>query len=160
MQGISTAFARGLDRSAEAINVVAAVLSMAAGVAIVTWPLLGLVAVAVSLGAWLVMMGTMTLTGAFAARDVIQEWWLWLILGLLEIPLGVFALADPGATLATLISVGGTWAVAVGVMHVVIAFQLKRLPDPIDALATTVRSGKRSGGEMRDADSASARAPA
>src|SRR5512132_3286431 len=39
LQGISTAFARGLDRSAEAINAVAAVLSMAAGVAIITWPL-------------------------------------------------------------------------------------------------------------------------
>jgi uncharacterized membrane protein HdeD (DUF308 family) len=78
LQGISTAFARGLDRSAEAINAVAAVLSMAAGVAIITWPLLGLVAVAVFLGAWLIMMGTITITGAFAARDVIPDWWLWL----------------------------------------------------------------------------------
>jgi hypothetical protein len=26
--------------------------------------------------------------GAFAARDVILDWWLWLILGLLEVALG------------------------------------------------------------------------
>jgi uncharacterized membrane protein HdeD (DUF308 family) len=160
LQGISTAFARGLDQSADAINAVAAVLSMAAGVTIITWSLPGLVAVAVFLGAWLITMGTITITGAFAARDVIPDWWLWLILGLLEVPLGVLALADPGATLTALICVGGIWAVAVGVMHVVIAFQLKRLPDRIDALATTFRSGNSWGGEMRDSDSASARTPA
>jgi uncharacterized membrane protein HdeD (DUF308 family) len=37
LQSISTAFARGLDRSAEASNAVTALLSMAAGVAIITW---------------------------------------------------------------------------------------------------------------------------
>ena len=36
----------------------------------------------------------------------------------------------------------------------------KRLPDRIDALATTFRSGNSWGAEMRDADSASARTPA
>ena len=58
--------------------------------------------------------------------------WLVLILGVLEIPLGVLALAAPGATLVALITVAGIWAVAVGVMRIVIAFELKRLPKDVD----------------------------
>jgi uncharacterized membrane protein HdeD (DUF308 family) len=61
---------------------------------------------------------------------------MWLILGLLEIPLGVLALADPGGTLAALITVAGIWAVAVGVMYVVASFQIKRLPHQVEELET------------------------
>jgi uncharacterized membrane protein HdeD (DUF308 family) len=39
-----------------------------------------------------------------------------LLLGLAEVPLGVLALADPGATLAAIVTVGGIWAVVVGVV--------------------------------------------
>jgi uncharacterized membrane protein HdeD (DUF308 family) len=141
LQGLSTAFVRGLDRPAQSANTVAGLLSIAAGIAIVAWPDPGVTAVAIFLGAWLVVVGTVTISGAFAARDVIPDWWMWLILGLLEVPLGVLALADPGQTLAALITVGGIWAVAVGVMKVVMAFQLKRLPDRVDALLTPPRDG-------------------
>jgi uncharacterized membrane protein HdeD (DUF308 family) len=141
LQGLSTAFVRGLDRPAQSANTVAGLLSIAAGIAIVAWPDPGVTAVAIFLGAWLVVVGTVTISGAFAARDVIPDWWMWLILGLLEVPLGVLALADPGQTLAALITVGGIWAVAVGVMKVVMAFQLKRLPDRVDALLAPPRDG-------------------
>ena len=38
------------------------------------------------------------------------------------------ALANPGATLAAIITVAGIWAVAIGVARVVMAFEVKRLP--------------------------------
>jgi uncharacterized membrane protein HdeD (DUF308 family) len=136
LHGISTALIRGLDRSARATNVVAGLASIATGVLIIVWPAPGLVAVGIVLGAWLIAMGTATLAGAFAGRDVIPDWWMWAILGLLEIPLGMLALADPGATLAALITVSGIWAVALGVTYVVMAFRIKRLPDRIDAMMT------------------------
>jgi murein tripeptide amidase MpaA len=55
-----------------------------------------------------------------------------LLIGLLEIPLGVLALANPGATLVALITVAGIWAVAIGVMRVVTAFEVKQLPSYVD----------------------------
>jgi uncharacterized membrane protein HdeD (DUF308 family) len=137
LQGISAAFVRGLDRSAQRTNAVAGLMSIAAGVAIIVWPDPGVTAVAIFLGAWLIVMGTLTITGAFAGRDLIPHWWLWLILGLLEVPLGVLALANPGETLAAVITVGGIWAVAVGVMYVVISFEVKQLPDRVDAMLRT-----------------------
>ena len=135
-QGISIGLVRGLDRAAQRTNSVSGLASAAAGVAIIAWPRPGLQAVGIFLGAWLIAMGTLTISGSLAARHVLPDWWLWLIGGLLEVPLGVLALADPGTTLAALITVAGIWAVAVGAMRVVLAFELKRLPQRIDELGS------------------------
>jgi uncharacterized membrane protein HdeD (DUF308 family) len=134
MQGISIGLVQGLDRAAQRTNILSGLASAAAGVAIIAWPQPGLQAVGIFLGAWLIVMGTLTISGSLAARHVLPDWWLWLIGGLLEIPLGVLALADPGATLAALITVAGLWAVAVGAMRVVLAFELKRLPQRVHEL--------------------------
>jgi uncharacterized membrane protein HdeD (DUF308 family) len=132
-QGISEALTTGIDARVRKANVAAGLLSIAAGIAIIVWPEPGIVAVAIFLGAWLVVSGTLSVAGAFAARRLMPDiWWLFLILGLLEIPLGVLALANPGATLAAIITVGGIWAIAVGVMRIVLSFELKRLPDRVD----------------------------
>jgi hypothetical protein len=84
------------------------------------------------LGAWLIVVGTISISGAFAARRLLPNWWLLLVLGLVELPLGVLALANPGATLAALITVAGIWAVAVGVTRIVLAFDIKGLPDDVE----------------------------
>ena len=131
-EGIAVALTAGIDDRVRRTNVVAGLLSVAAGIAIIVWPTPGLIAVAVFLGSWLIIFGTLTITGAFAIRKVLSDWWLWLVLGLLEVALGVLALADPGATLAALITVGGIWAVAIGVMRIILAFQIKDLPDELD----------------------------
>jgi uncharacterized membrane protein HdeD (DUF308 family) len=140
-QGVSTALISGIDRAARRTNVVTGLLSIVAGVVIIAWPEPGLVALAIFLGAWLIVVGTITISSAFAARRILPDWWLVLILGLLEVPLGVLALADPGATLAAIVTVGGIWAVAVGVMRIVLAFQVKRLPETVDEVWTEQTNG-------------------
>jgi len=132
LEGISSALTSGIDARAGRTNVVAGLVSIAAGIAIIVWPSPGLVAVAVFLGAWLIVVGTLTIGGAFELRKVLPDWWLMLITGLLEVPLGVLALANPGATLAALVTVGGIWAVAIGVMRIVVSFRLKKLPEYVD----------------------------
>jgi uncharacterized membrane protein HdeD (DUF308 family) len=158
LEGISEAMAGGIDRSTQRTNFVIGLLSIGAGIAIIVWPSPGLTVVAVFLGAWLIVMGTGTLVGAFAARRVLPNWWLWLILGLLEIPLGVLALADPGATLAALVTVGGIWAIAIGTMQTVLAFEVKNLPRDVDRAFGVSGDGHRSAPEAR-ATAAAARLP-
>ena len=131
-QGVMEALTTGIDARVRRANVVTGLLSIATGVLIIVWPSPGLLAVAIILGAWLVVMGTIALSGAFAARRIIPDWWLLVLLGLAEVALGVLALANPGATLAALITVGGIWAVAIGVMRIILSFQVKRLPDAVD----------------------------
>jgi uncharacterized membrane protein HdeD (DUF308 family) len=126
--------------SARAANFVAGLLSVAAGVVIIAWPKPSLIVLGIFLGSWLIVVGTITISGAFAARRVMPGWWLILLLGLVEVPLGVLALADPGATLAALITVGGIWAVVIGAMRIVFAFELRRLPKDVDA-ARAARGG-------------------
>jgi uncharacterized membrane protein HdeD (DUF308 family) len=141
-EGLTTALTAGIDARVGRANVLTGLVSAAVGVAIIVWPSPGLLAVAIFLGAWLIVMGTITISGAFAARKIMPDWWLLLIIGLLEIPLGVLALADPGATLAAFVTVGGIWAVAVGVMRVVLSFEIKRLPQTVDeAFQEPARNG-------------------
>jgi uncharacterized membrane protein HdeD (DUF308 family) len=141
VQGASTALISGIDAAARRTNVVTGLLSIAAGVVIIAWPEPGLTALAIFLGAWLIVVGTITISGAFAARKIMPDWWLVLILGLLEVPLGVLALADPGATLAAIITVGGIWAVAIGVMRIVLAFEVKGLPAKVDQVWSEQTNG-------------------
>ena len=132
VQGIAEALTTGIDARVRQANVITGLLSIATGILIIVWPAPGLVAVAIVLGAWLIVAGGITITAAFAARRVIPDWWLLLILGLLEIPLGVLALANPGATLAALVTVAGIWCVLIGITRIVLAFEIKRLPDDVD----------------------------
>ena len=132
LQGVVEALTTGIDARVRRANVITGLLSIATGIVIIAWPGPGVLAVAIFLGAWLIVSGILTITGAFAARRLLPDWWLLLILGVLEIPLGVLALAAPGAALAALITVTGVWAVVIGVMRIVIAFELKRLPKDVD----------------------------
>jgi uncharacterized membrane protein HdeD (DUF308 family) len=151
VQGITYAVTTGIDARVRQANIVTGLLSIATGIVIIAWPGPGIVALAIFLGAWLIVIGTLTISGAFAARRVLPDWWLLLITGLLEIPLGVLALANPGATLAALITVGGIWAVAVGVMRIVLAFELKRLPDEVDKGWTAPDRNGTAAGDKPDA---------
>jgi uncharacterized membrane protein HdeD (DUF308 family) len=100
---------------------------------IIAWPGPSLTVLGVFLGVWLIVIGTITISGAFAASTVFSDWWLLLIIGLVEVPLGVLALANPGATLAAIVTVGGIWAVVIGATRIVLAFQLRNLPKDVDS---------------------------
>jgi uncharacterized membrane protein HdeD (DUF308 family) len=150
LEGVAMALTTGIDARVRRANVLTGLLSIAAGVAIIVWPTPGIVAVAIFLGSWLIVVGTITISGSLAARRFLPDWWMLLILGLVEVPLGVLALADPGATLAAIITVGGIWAVAVGVMRVVMSFEVKNLPKTIDrAFSEPARNGTSHAARLR-----------
>jgi uncharacterized membrane protein HdeD (DUF308 family) len=138
LEGISIMLTAGI--SGRGANFAVGLLSIAAGIAIIAWPGPSLTVLGIFLGCWLIVIGTISISGAFAASRVLPGWWLLLLLGLVEVPLGVLALAAPGATLAALVTVGGIWAVVIGVMRVVLAFEVRRLPEDLDE-AQAARSG-------------------
>src|SRR5262249_1783520 len=99
-EGIYAMVVSGIDNRVASLG--AGRLSAAAGIAITVWPGRRLVVLAIFLGSWLIVVGALTIAGALTARKVFFDWWLLLLLGLAEVPLGVLALADPGATLAAI----------------------------------------------------------
>jgi uncharacterized membrane protein HdeD (DUF308 family) len=141
VQGVAEALTSGIDARVRRANVVTGLLSIATGAVVIIWPKPGLLALGIILGAWLIVMGTIAISSAFAARRIISDWWLVLLLGIAEVALGVLALANPGATLAAIVTVGGIWAVAIGVMRIVLSFEVKRLPDEVDELWETPPNG-------------------
>ena len=129
-EGVWATLTVGID--GRIANLVTGLLSAAAGLAIIIWPSPSLIVLGIFVGSWLIVLGTISVSGAFAARRVLSDWWLLLLLGLAEVSLGVLALANPGATLAAIITVGGIWAVVIGAMRIVYAFELRRLPKIVD----------------------------
>src|SRR3954466_13077128 len=115
VEGVWAILTVGIDN--RVANVVTGGLSATAGVAIIAWPSPSLIVLGIFVGSWLIVLGTIGISGAFAARGVLSDWWLLLLLGLAEVPLGVLALSNPGATLAAIITVGGLWAGAAGAMR-------------------------------------------
>jgi uncharacterized membrane protein HdeD (DUF308 family) len=143
VRGVADALTIGIDARVRRANVVTGLLSIALGVVIIVWPSPGLVALAIVLGAYLIVGGTIAMIAAFSARRLLPGWWLLLLVsGLLEIALGVLALANPGASLAALITVAGIFAVTIGVLEIVLSFEVKRLPDDVARAWSTLENGQ------------------
>jgi uncharacterized membrane protein HdeD (DUF308 family) len=126
IQGAAYLITKPLDGGTRSTNVIAGLLGIAAGIALLVWPGKGLYVVAVFIGAWIVVSGVMHIVGALANRQA-PHWWLVLILGVIETPLGIWAIRRPGITLAILITLIGVWAIVMGIWEIAIAFEVRKL---------------------------------
>ena len=117
-----------LDSGSRGWTVALGLVSAAAGVAIMVWPEIGLLTLAIFIGAWLVAAGVLNVVGGIGQRQL-PYWWLMVALGVIEIALGIGALRRPGLTLALLITLTGIWQIVRGLWQCVLAFELRSLPD-------------------------------
>jgi uncharacterized membrane protein HdeD (DUF308 family) len=125
LRGLATASARPSDGGDRRFNVVLGTLEAGAGIAIAVWPEPGLLTLAVLIGIRLLVGGVVMTVGALANREL-PHWWLVLLLGLIQLPLGVWALRRPGMTLAILITLVGVWAIAAGIVEAALALELRK----------------------------------
>jgi uncharacterized membrane protein HdeD (DUF308 family) len=132
LEGIAWVMGRPLDGSARTWTLVLGILSVATGIVVIAWPEIGLLTLAIFFGAALVARGVAHVVGALANREA-PLWWAILILGLIQIPVGIWALRRPGLTLAILITLMGVWAIVQGIWECVVAFELRNLPRRIRA---------------------------
>src|SRR5262249_11695111 len=72
-EGIWAMFSSGVD--GRAVNIFTGLLSGVAGVVIIAWPGPSLTVLGIFLGAWLIVLGTVTISGSFTVRRVIPDWW-------------------------------------------------------------------------------------
>ena len=132
-EGLVLALSPPYDGRSRTPGVIAGIAGIIAGIAIMVWPEPSLLVLAIFIGAWILAAGIINIVGAFANRHV-QYWWIYLILGLFEVPLGIWALRRPAVTLAVTVLAIGIWAIVVGIMRLVIAFELRNLPERVDKL--------------------------
>jgi uncharacterized membrane protein HdeD (DUF308 family) len=125
LRGLATAASRPADGSARRVNVVIGVLELAAGIALLVWPEIGLLTLAVVIGARILAGGILLLVGAIGSRGL-PWWWMMLVLGLIQVPLGIWALRRPGMTLAILVTLVGVWAIVAGIWEAILAIEIRR----------------------------------
>jgi uncharacterized membrane protein HdeD (DUF308 family) len=133
VHGAAIAVTRPLDGGDRSTNIVAGLASVVAGIVLLSWPGRGLYTLAVFVGAWVVALGVLHIVGAFVNRHA-PFWWLVLVLGLIEVPIGIWALRRPGLTLAVIITLTGAWAIVNGVWQCLIAFEVRSLPRRLNRL--------------------------
>jgi uncharacterized membrane protein HdeD (DUF308 family) len=85
-------------------------------------------------GFLLVLKGTFDLVLAIALRHSVDLWWMTLILGILEIALGMWASGYPGRSANLLILWVGIGAVIRGTTQLIMSFQVHKL-DKLQAVA-------------------------
>ena len=128
-RGFVQMFGAPLSGDGWAYYLASGVLSVAAGVSVLAWPGPTLLITAIFIGVAIVVYGTMNLVGAISNRRWASYWWVVLVLGVIEILLGLWLLRRPGLTLAVAITATGFWAIFVGVMQTIVSLEIRNLPE-------------------------------
>ena len=137
LRGFFTIFSVPVDGSLRTWSVVLGLLEVAVGVSVWVWPDPTLLFVALYIGWLLMFRGVMTIIGSVAGRRFVPYWGVILVAGIVEVLVALYLLGRPGLTLvATVLAIGLT-SVFYGVLEVVLAFEVKRLPDRFDELTGT-----------------------
>jgi uncharacterized membrane protein HdeD (DUF308 family) len=137
IQGAAYLITKPLDGGTRSTNVIAGLLGIGAGIALLVWPGRGLYVLAVFVGIWVITSGLLHIVGAFVNRHA-PHWWLVLILGLVEVPIGIWAMRRPGLTLAVIVTLAGVWAIVTGIWQVLIAFEVRSLPRKLGRMRPAV----------------------
>ena len=102
------------------------VISILFGIAAYMWPGITLVTLVSLFGAFAFVDGCFGVFQAFSGRQEDEHWWVLLLEGLLGIAFGLIAFTAPGITATVLILYIGFWAMATGVLRIVLAVRLRK----------------------------------
>jgi uncharacterized membrane protein HdeD (DUF308 family) len=106
-------------------------LSILAGILAFVWPGRTLLVLAGILAWFLVFKGIVDIVAALSAHGR-PYWWLGLILGILELLLGIWAAGYPGRSLFVFVNLVGAYAIFYGFTEVFAAFDLRGLGHRLD----------------------------
>ncbi|MGP0222334.1 HdeD family acid-resistance protein [Paenarthrobacter sp. NCHU4564] len=103
-------------------------VSIAAGLAAVAWPGLTAAAFGVLLGLWALVLGLSEIVLAFAARETMSGWGVWVLTGFLTAAFGLFLLINPGLGLLSMAAFLAAFSVVAGLLLIVCGIRLRRGP--------------------------------
>jgi uncharacterized membrane protein HdeD (DUF308 family) len=116
---------RDRDGRRDGWRVVLGVVGIAAGVIAFTAPDITALALLLVIAAWAIVSGAIELIAAYQLRDVIEREWLLVLDGAIGILFGVVLVAFPSTGALAVVWLIGAFAVASGVILLMIAFRLR-----------------------------------
>jgi uncharacterized membrane protein HdeD (DUF308 family) len=134
MTGITQVMTAGRVEGWRWLYLLGGALSILAGILAFVWPGRTVLVLAGILAWFLVFKGTVDVVGALASVGR-PFWWVGLILGVLELLLGIWAAGYPGRSLFVFVNLVGIYAVFYGFTELFAAFDLRGLDRRLDRAA-------------------------
>jgi uncharacterized membrane protein HdeD (DUF308 family) len=97
------------------------------GVLAIAWPGLTLLVLVTLFAVYALLGGVVSIAGAFRIRRVESKWWLPLLLGIVSIAAGIYALVAPALTALVLVLVMGVNAIITGALDIALAVRLRKV---------------------------------
>jgi uncharacterized membrane protein HdeD (DUF308 family) len=129
--GVNQILTAGRMHSWQWLWVVGGALSILAGIIAFVWPGRTILVLAAILAWFLVFKGIVDVVGALASIGR-PWWWVALILGILELLLGIWAAGYPGRSLFVFVNVVGIYAIFYGFTEIFAAFDLRGIDRRLD----------------------------
>jgi uncharacterized membrane protein HdeD (DUF308 family) len=128
--GVTSMMAAGvLSGGWKFLGYLAGVAGIVVGILCFAWPGQTFLALAALIGWYLLFKGIFDIVIGIATKDEYDMWWLTLILGILEIVLGFWAIAYDGASIALLVVWAAAIALSRGITDIFLAFQVKKIQE-------------------------------
>jgi len=102
------------------------ILAILFGVAAYAWPGLTLATLVMFFAVFVFVDGVFDVFAAFAGRQENENWWVLLIEGLLGIAFGAITWMRPGITTMVLLLFIAFWAMATGILRIIMALRLRK----------------------------------
>ncbi|HEX2374012.1 MAG TPA: HdeD family acid-resistance protein [Actinomycetota bacterium] len=118
------------------LYLIGGILSILAGIVAFVWPGRTLLVLSVILAWFLVFKGIVDIVGSLASHGR-PWWWLGLILGILELLLGIWAAGYPGRSLFVFVNLVGVYAIFYGFTELFAAFDLRGLGRDLERMPPT-----------------------
>ncbi|MDB5856530.1 MAG: putative rane protein [Ramlibacter sp.] len=115
-----------MDRSAWMLMLRGAV-AIVFGVLAIVWPDLTLLLLVAMFAVYALLGGVVSIVAAFQIRRAESKWWLPLLLGIVSVVAGIYALVVPAVTALVLVLVMGVNAIITGALDIAIAVRLRRV---------------------------------
>jgi len=115
--------------------VLVGIVSIIAGIVAFAWPGITALALLYVVAFWAIARGVFEIMAAIRLRKEIDNEWLLGLAGLASIVFGVLLIARPGAGILALLWLVGSFAIAFGILEIVLAFRLKGLRNRISSRA-------------------------
>ncbi len=125
---ITMGMGQGTDRM---YMILTGVLGIAAGVLAFVWPQITVVVLLVLIAGWAIVAGVLQIAAAIRLRKVISNEWFLAISGAVMLVLGLLLIVQPAEGAIALLIAIATFAIAWGVVLVVLGFRLRQLRDRV-----------------------------
>ena len=108
------------------LTIVAGVIALGAGIAAIVWPGPTLVVVSIFVAWYLLFRGIFDVCLALTHTHV-HGWWMGLIVGIIGIALGAWAIGNPERSVLLFVTIIGVWAIFKGAADLVASFEYRNL---------------------------------